>query len=186
MNTIQTARLFTIDEYHDMAEHGILSPWERTELIEGQVISMAAQKPPHSCITDNLEEYFRELFAGVAKVRSQKPVVLSNASEPEPDIAIVKIDERNYYDRHPTVADVFLIVEVSDSTLAFDTNQKLAAYSRSGISDYWVVDVKEEVVRIFRHPHNGEYLQQLFVHPGNKVTTLAFPEIKIEISKFFP
>lgn len=68
MTTIQTPRLFTVNEYHDMAEHGILKPGERTELIEGQIISMAAQKPPHSCITDNVEEYFRELFAGSAKV----------------------------------------------------------------------------------------------------------------------
>lgn len=89
------------------------------------------------------------------------------------------------------------------STLFFDTNEKLAAYSRSGVLDYWVVDEKEEVVRIFRRPQNGEYLQQLFVHRGNKevnatgesnspvhcidfVATLAFPEIEIEISRFFP
>ena len=187
MTTTQTIRLFTVDEYHNMAEYGILSPWERTELIEGQVISMAAQKPPHSAISDNIEKYFTTLFDRVASVRTQKPIILSNNSEPEPDIALVRINERNYYDRHPTVTDVLLVVEVSDSTLVFDTNQKLATYSRSGINDYWVVDVRQEVVHIFRSPQTqGEYLQQLFVHRGNTVTALAFPEIKIEISRFFP
>ncbi|MDV2997355.1 MAG: hypothetical protein N4J56_007060 [Chroococcidiopsis sp. SAG 2025] len=186
MNAIQTTRLFTIDEYRQMAECGILKPEERTELIEGQIILMAAQKPPHAAISDNIEKYFRVLFEGVAAVRSQKPIVLSDRSEPEPDIALVRINERNYYDRHPSVEDLFLLVEVSDATLSFDTNQKLAAYARSGVSDYWVADVNAGCVRIFRHPQNSEYLQQFFVHPGNQITALAFPEKTIEIGQFFP
>lgn len=186
MNAIQTTRLFTVNEYRQMAECGILKPEERTELIEGQIIVMAAQRPPHAAVSDNIEKYFRTLFEGVAAVRSQKPIILTDCTEPEPDIALVQIDARNYYDRHPTVEDLFLLVEVSDATLSFDTNQKLAAYARSGVSDYWVADVNAGCIRIFRQPQNSEYLQQFFVHPGDRLAALAFPEKKIEIGQFFP
>ncbi|NHC36905.1 Uma2 family endonuclease [Scytonema millei] len=186
MNAIQTTRLFTVDEYRQMAECGILKPEERTELIDGQIILMAAQRPPHAAVSDNIEKYFRVLFEGVAAVRSQKPIVLSDRTEPEPDLALARIDARNYYDRHPLPSDLFLIVEVSDTTLMFDTNQKLAAYARSGLSDYWVVDVNAQVVRVFRRPQNSEYLQQFSVEPGDTLTVLVFPEIQIEIGNFFP
>ncbi|HAA26424.1 MAG TPA: hypothetical protein DCE56_00515 [Cyanobacteria bacterium UBA8553] len=104
-------RLWTQDEYHRMTAAGILDPDERVELLEGQVISMAAKNPPHSATNLCAADYLRNLLTGKALIRVQDPIDLSVYSEPEPDIAVVQIDPRRYVDHHPTPAEIFLLDE---------------------------------------------------------------------------
>lgn len=181
-------RLWTVEEYHQMADAGILSFDERVELIDGVIISMAAQKPPHAAITKITSDYLRNLLAGLADIRTQAPIHLGESSEPEPDIAVVRIDFRNYIDHHPTPEDIFLIVEVADTTLNYDRNKKAALYSKAGIIEYWVIDVVNELVYVFRLPEGSPYgYGTVNLWDRDDVQSLvAFPDIAISIDQFFP
>lgn len=185
MTTTQT-RLFTVHEYHRMADLGILHPGERLELIEGQIVTMAAKNPPHSAITKRIADTLRDLLTGKADIRVQEPISISDRSEPEPDIAVVKIDPRDYIDRHPIPDDVFLLVEVADRTLSYDCNKKAALYARAGISEYWVIDVKNEKVIVFSEPGSKTYQQKSTQDKHNILNLINFSDIYLEVDKLFP
>ncbi|MCL1475170.1 Uma2 family endonuclease [Argonema antarcticum] len=184
--TSTSVRLFSQDEYHHMTEAGILDPDERVELVEGQIISMAAKNPPHSATNLCAAEYLRTLLAGLALIRIQDPINLNPYSEPEPDIAVVRVDPRRYVERHPTPADTFLLVEISDTTLERDRKQKAAAYARAGIADYWILDVNTRQVRVFREIVNETYQQETILQEEATLFMLAFPEIEVQIARLFP
>lgn len=184
--TTTRLKLFTVDEYYQMSALGILPVDERTELLDGEILLMAAKNPPHSAITKTTADYLRELVSSLADIRVQEPVHLSWRSEPEPDIAVVRIDERNYIDHHPTPDEVFLVIEVADATLNFDRKRKAASYSKAKINDYWVIDVKDEQVFVFREPGAKTYQQQTVVSKGAVLNAIAFPDIQISVERFFP
>lgn len=183
---VPATRLWTVEEYHRMAEVGIISPNERVELIEGEVISMAAKKPPHVIVTEIAAEYLRQLCREVAYIRTQDPVVLNDCTEPEPDIAVVMPPLRRYLDHHPSPDEVFLIIEVADATLKFDTEKKAAAYAKSKIADYWVVDAIKRQVYIFQEPIAGTYTKKSVLSDRSTIRLLAFPEIEVALQEFFP
>lgn len=169
-----------------MANKGILNPEERVELIEGVIMPMAAKKPPHSAITQSASDYLRELFLGMALVRVQEPIYLNSRSEPEPDIAIVRHDVRRYIDHHPTPEEVLLVVEVADRTLSFDCKRKVKLYSQAGIADYWVIDVKQQRVFVFRELADKTYQQETVWSKDAVVRAVAFPDIAVSLTRFFP
>ncbi len=107
-------------------------------------------------------------------------------SEPEPDIALVRIEPRNYIERHPIPSEIFLIIEVADTTLNFDRKVKAAIYARSGIADYWIVDVNGERVFVFRRPDSEKYLEKTVFEKNGALNPLAFPETAIDFCRFFP
>jgi Uma2 family endonuclease len=180
-------RLFSVKEYYDMTEVGILKPDEKTELIEGEVVLMAAKDPPHVTSTKLIVSCFEELFKGKALVRSQDPIRLLPKSEPEPDVALVKgTDPRQYADQHPTARETFLIVEVADATLSQDLGKKATMYARSKILDYWVVDVNSQKFFVHRHPTQGKYPIIEVLTVEDAIAPLAFPDITIAIREFFP
>lgn len=168
-----------------MADLGILHPDERVELLEGQIIAMAAKNPPHSAITKRTADTLRNLLAGT-DIRVQEPIHINNRSEPEPDIAVVKIDPRDYINRHPIPDDVFLLVEVADRTLSYDCNKKAALYARAGISEYWVIDIKNEKVIVFSEPASKTYQQKSLQDKYSNLSLIAFSNITVEINKIFP
>lgn len=181
-----TNRLFNIHEYHRMADCGIFHPEERVELIDGEIIKMAAKNPAHSSVTNAIQSYLEPLFKNTALIRTQDPIQLNDCSEPEPDIAVVRLDKRLYYDRHPTAADTYLIIEVADTSLKYDTTKKAAAYARSGIKDYWVVDAVERQIYFHAFPQDGEYSKVRIVTEPVVVGLELFPDIKISTRYFFP
>lgn len=185
MTTTRT-RPFSVAEYHQMAEMGILKPMERVELIEGQIIQMAAKNSPHSAVTKRVSDILRSLLDSFADIRVQEPVHLNDYSEPEPDIALVIIDERDYYDRHPISNEVFLVIEVADSTLSFDLGTKAESYAQAGISEYWVIDIKQQRIIIHHLPSSGGYQSKTVVIAGTQLSLLAFPDIKLSSDRFFP
>lgn len=169
-----------------MAEMGIFHPTERLELIDGKIVTMSPQNPPHASTTARVGDYLRELAIGAAKIRSQLPVRLHDFSEPEPDVAVVRSDRRDYADRHPTPSDIYLIVEVSDATLDFDIGEKKLDYARSDIAEYWVVDVNGDRVLVFRNPQEGEYQEEFVLGLDAVISPLAFPNLQVSVAKFFP
>ena len=184
--TATDVRLWTVAEYHRMIETRILNPDERVELIDGQIISMSAKNPPHAATNLCAADYLRNLLTGLALIRIQDPIALSTNSEPEPDIAVVQIDSRFYQDFHPAPANIFLLVEIADTTLETDRKRKAPAYAKAGIPDYWILDVNTWQVYVFREPCEGNYRLETVFNEDDVLSMLAFPEIEVQISRLFP
>lgn len=152
----RTHRL-TVDEYYRMAEVGLLSRDARVELIEGEIIDMAPIGSRHALVVDMLAERLIRRADATLLVRVQGPVRLSRGSEPQPDITVLERHLDQYAKRHPAPEDVLLIIEVSDTTLRFDLETKAHLYAAHAVPEYWVVDIINEGIHIFRGPGDGEY-----------------------------
>lgn len=172
---------WTVEDYHRMMAAGILTTDDRVELLDGQICEMGPQEPPHAANTSSFSNNLVILFAGKAWIRTQLPITIAPNSEPEPDIAVVRIDDRCYRDRHPTPEDIFLIIEISDSTFGRDRIEKAKIYARAGIAEYWIVDVKKCQVIVLREPNVDTYEFEQILTAGDRITPLAFPEMAIEL-----
>jgi Uma2 family endonuclease len=178
-----TRRLFTVDEYYRMAEAGILCEDDRVELIEGEIIEMPPIGSPHASVVARLNSLFpRRLTPEVAIVAIQTPIRLGGRTEPVPDICLLKPRSDFYSKEHPDASDVLLLIEVSDTTLAYDTGRKQALYADAGISEYWVIDVNGRRIEVYRGPASGNYKQRLIMQPGESIAPLAFPDLTIAVS----
>jgi Uma2 family endonuclease len=147
----------TVADYYRMAEVGILDPEARVELIDGEIIDMAPPGSPHAATVDYLTEVFARAAEGRASVRVQNPVRLSEYSEPQPDLALLRRRDDFYRERHPQPDDVLLIVEVAATSLRFDRETKLPLYARHGIPEVWLVDLESRRLSRYRAPQHGSY-----------------------------
>lgn len=179
--------LWTREEYHRMADAGVL-PIQRVELIEGQVVEMSPMQGPHAVTlvvaAEILGRAFREHLGQICHVRQQLPLVLSSLSEPEPDLAVVSGMARDYLQDHPTTA--LVIVEVSDSTLRFDRQIKGSLYARAGIEDYWILNLGDRCLEVYRSPvrdpnasYGFHYADQRIYQATDRVSPLVMPGIEI-------
>ncbi|MFO5494443.1 MAG: Uma2 family endonuclease, partial [Cuspidothrix sp.] len=130
-------RQITVNEYHQMAEMGIFHTEERLELISGQIIKMAAKGTAHEAAITRTQRILNQRLGNKVLIRTQSPIKLDDYSEPEPDIAVVKTNVLDYEDHHPQPSEVFLVIEIADSSLKYDREVKTLAYAKSGIIDYW-------------------------------------------------
>ena len=179
-------RLWTVEEYHRMAEAGIFAPDERVELLEGRIIWMIAKGIAHRSAVGRIDRLLQDCLKNRALICVQDPVKLNDRSEPESDISVVKIDPLDYADHHPTPSEVYLIIEVADSSLKFDCEIKAQAYSLAGIKDYWVLDVVKRELYIFRKPTQTGYESQVIVGENKTVSPLEFPDLQIRLSEMLP
>jgi Uma2 family endonuclease len=179
-------RLFTVDEYYKMAEVGILRPDERVELIEGKLIEMPAIGPRHAYNVNRLTVLFLSKLAGRAEIRAQSPVRAATGAEPEPDLAAAQLYSdapKTYESRHPTPKETHFVVEVSDTTLAFDLGEKAQMYARHGIAELWVVDLQGDAVVVHRQPTADGYASIETMHRGQTVAPVAFPDVPFTIDE---
>lgn len=179
-------RPITVDEYHRMLEVGILYEKEPVELLDGQLIAMPPEGPVHGDVVSVLLEKLIVSFGDRARVRAGNPIELSAISEPEPDLAIVRRRGERYLKAHPKPTDVFFVVEVSISSLVYDRRNKLVAYARAGIPEYWIVDVAHGRVDVFTNPNETGYEAHRVVTRGGSITPQAFPESAFPVSSFLP
>jgi Uma2 family endonuclease len=168
--TAAQRRLFTVSDYYKMAEVGILSPDDRVELIRGEILKMSPIKSPHAGIVNELSELLILALSGRATVTVQNPLRINKNSEPEPDIVVAKYRKDKYRAAHPRPEDVFLLIEVADSSLSFDRNVKNPLYAQAGIPEYWIVNLNDRQIEVFRSPTEGEYQEKQIV----KHTETAF------------
>lgn len=175
-----TLAKWSVEDYHQMIEAGILSE-RNVELLEGKIIEMSPEGPLHRKVNDSIAEYLREKFRGCAKIYESHPVTLLN-SEPEPDIAVVKLPVSLYDFRHPSVDEIYLLIEISDSTLDKDLEEKQIAYARAGILEYWVVDLKAQQLIVFQHPSADIYQIKQTYNQGI-VFPLAFSHVELSVKK---
>jgi len=176
---------FTRRDYYQMASAGVIKPGARVELLNGQVFNMSPIGPSHGGAVKRLNGIFTQQSRGRFLVSVQDPVVLDDYSEPEPDIMLLQPSPDFYSSNHPTPAQVHLLIEVADSTLAYDRGEKLAAYGRAAIAEVWIVNIAEEVIEVYREPHFGGYASSEVLPQGSEAHPLAFPDVTVEVSALF-
>lgn len=176
-------RLISVQDYHRMAEVGIFRPDERVELIAGQVIPIAAKGTAHSAVITRINRLLKSRLGDRVLLRLQDPIELDDYSEPEPDIALVIPDPLDYEDHHPIVSEVFLIIEIADSSLRYDCEVKAIAYAKSGLSEYWVLDGTARKLHVFRLPSSDGYQSETILLGEVTIAPLAFPDCEIKIEE---
>ena len=179
----QAQHRFSVADYYRMAETGVLKPDARVELLGGQIIDMSPIAPFHGGLVKRLNRLFNKLASGRWLVSTQDPVHLDEHSEPQPDLMLLKPAADDYMSRHPVPEDVLLLVEVADTSLEFDREQKLPLYGRAGISEVWIVNLVARTIEIYREPHFSGYAWRRVFGPGEKPSLLAFPEVGVEVAE---
>jgi Uma2 family endonuclease len=172
---------WTIDEYHQMIEAGILSD-RKVELLNGEIVEMSPEGEPHAYSSGEAGDYLAKLLAGRAKIRHAKPITLPNDSEPEPDIAIVQPLGREYRQHHPYPENIFWLIEYANSSLEKDLETKSKVYAEAGILEYWVVNLKKLYLVVFREILAGEYATKLTL-TGGTIQPLAFPDVSVVVEQ---
>lgn len=174
---------FTRERYERMVEAGIFGASDRVELLDGEIVETSPQRSRHATavtlVADRLSLIARAI--GGCLVRAQLPLALGTESEPEPDAAVVDGTARDYRDRHPTTAR--LVVEVSDTSLAYDRGRKLAAYARAGIVEYWVLDLPGAALEVYRKPSGERYGEVLRLAAGEQVRWSGYD---IDVGELLP
>jgi len=173
----------TVDDYYRMAEVGLLPPDARVELIEGGIVDMAPIGSRHAAAVDLLAERFMRAVAGAAIVRIQGPIRLGRSSEPQPDLAVLRLRTDRYANSHPTAADVLLLVEVSDTTLQFDRDVKSALYARHSVPELWIVDLSHSELQIFREPQREGYADRSVTTAG--LVQIPSLDIAVDLAELF-
>ena len=188
--TNKTAKRFTLEEYHRLIELGFFAENDRVELIRGELVEMTAKRTPHSVCTTSLLYELVTLLQKQAIVRSQEPIILPPNSEPEPDIAIVRNRVDNYFSGHPESEDIILVVEVSDSTLKYDQEEKLSLYAESGINNYWIFNLVSICLEVYTQPYQNiqgkfDYANKQVFLPDAIVTIPEFTDLSLNLSEIF-
>jgi Uma2 family endonuclease len=177
----------TVQDYHRMSDLGILDPDERTELIAGQIVLMTSKGTPHVLTLRLLAVELETLLSHQPVfVSTQDPIRLDDYSEPEPDLTIVQGTILDYANHHPRPNEISLVVEVADSTLKQDCEIKDKLYAQAGIADYWVVDLKNRQLHIFRNPTFTGYTNHLILTEPNQISPLAFPDVALSLTAILP
>ncbi|MCC3447008.1 MAG: Uma2 family endonuclease [Microcoleus sp. PH2017_25_DOB_D_A] len=179
--TLLDLRLLTVQEYDRMTEIGIFDEDERVELLAGQIVKMAAKGTAHGAAVKRTEKLLENRLGERVLVRLQDPVRLDNYSEPEPDISVVIPDPLYYEDHHPTPSEIYLIVEVADTTLRTDCGIKAKIYAESGIADYWVLDVNNRQLHVFREPSQDGYQSIAVLGDDASISPLQFPDVSFMV-----
>ncbi len=162
-------RLFSVSDYHKMAQAGVFAPDERVELLEGELRRMSPVGGKHIRIVANLTRALVHALSPQYDILVQSPIRLSDYSEPQPDAAVIRRFEQCDDPNVPPAADVFLVVEVSDSTLAFDRDVKVPLYAAAGIPEVWLIDVQKEAVAQYLEPQDGEYRRYTLWRGGEMI-----------------
>jgi len=164
----------TVDDYYRMAEAGVLAPDARVELIEGEIVDMPPIGSWHAGTVSHLLKLLGAAIGDAAVLTVQSPVRLSNISEPQPDLMLLRPREDSYRKSHPTARDVLLLIEVSDSTVRYDRDIKIPLYASYGVLESWMVDLDQQELRCYRAPHSGRYLE---VHATRSPGVIALPAL---------
>jgi Uma2 family endonuclease len=180
-----TRTRISTDRYEMMIATGVLTKYDHIELVDGDMLDMAPIGDQHTAITSRLHELFVFAVARSATIVSGGAIKLGDFSEPQPDLMLLKRRADFYSGKRPEAPDVLLLIEVSDSSLAFDQGVKLKLYARYGVSEYWVVDVEGRRIHTYREPTENGYAAQGEFAGADAVVPQAFPDLKIAFGEIF-
>jgi Uma2 family endonuclease len=176
-----THRSFTVDEYHRMAEAGILGEDDRVELIGGQVVAMTPIGAAHASCVNRLIALFAPLARGAATLSVQNPMVLAEYDEPQPDFTVLHYRADGYRDRHPQATDVLLVIEVADTSIEWDRQTKIPLYGRVGIPEAWLVNLPADCIECYRKPEGAGYADVRTAKRGETLTPVRLPSITLSV-----
>lgn len=181
----------SVDAFYRMGETGILGPTDRVELIDGEIIDMSPIGALHAAIVDILARHFGRRAGESVFIRCQNPLRLDDVNEPEPDIAILRPRADFYMTGHPGPSDVLLVIEVSDTSLAYDLGTKVPLYARHGIPEVWVIDAATRLTRVFRQPAGGRYADESSVEPHGPLSCASVVDdaagrVIVELARLLP
>src|SRR5438093_2757449 len=167
---------FTVDAYQRLAELGVLREDDRVELIAGQVVEMSPIGDRHASCVRRLSRLFNRTLIDVAVIDAQNPVVLSRHDAPQPDLTLLR-PPADAYPQHPRAGDILLLIEVADTTVAYDRDIKMPLYARAGIPEAWLVDLPADRIDVYRDPVGGQYATVRPVSRGDLLTALDLPNV---------
>jgi Uma2 family endonuclease len=176
-------------EYDRLTEAGILAPDERVELLEGEIVTMTPQHGPHAASIGLAESALRRAFGSAHWIRIQLPLIVDPDSEPEPDLAVVSGSPRHYVSEHPRTA--VLVVEIADSTLERDRVYKSPIYARAGIPEYWIVNLADRCLEVYRDPvaspgQPASYRSSQKLGPSESISPFAATAVTVTIADLLP
>lgn len=175
-------RYFNVGEYYQMARAGILSEDDRVELIEGEVVRMSPIGSRHAACVDRIvNQLLHKIPAHSLNliVRVQNPIRLSEYSEPQPDITLLKPREDFYSSEHPTSEDVLLLIEVSETSAEYDLEVKLPLYAAAGIPEVWLIDLEKELLEVHSRPAGEQYRTTERAKRGDSLRSHTVPRLEI-------
>ncbi len=170
---------FTANEFHRMGQAGIFASDDRIELIDGEIVPMSPIGEAHAAVVEALVSFFFRHLSDRVHLRIQNPVVLSDRTVVQPDVALLTPRGDGYRNAHPGPGDTFLVVEVSDTTLERD-RLKLRLYARAGVPEVWIVDIAGSVIHVNRTPEGERYRDVTSVRRGGSLAPSAFPEARLD------
>jgi Uma2 family endonuclease len=184
-DVLERQRRVTVDEYHRMIEAGTLGEDDHVQLIAGAVVAMTPQGPAHALVIQNLTRLVAQGLAADLALRPQLPLTLPDDSEPEPDLAVVRLEDARSREHHPRTA--LLVVEVAGESLRLDRQTKAALYARGGIPEYWIVNLAETTVEVHRDPdpETGDYRAKAVASSESTLAATSVPGLGIKVADIF-
>ena len=176
---MRTLTRWSLADYHQMRDRGILDH-RRCELINGEIWDMAPEGEFHRFVNHRGVKYLRSVMQGKAEIFEAHPITL-DSSEPQPDIAVVRLPDTRYLQHHPYPEDIYWLIEVADTTLAYDLEVKKKLYSAAGIQEYWVINVAKRELIIFSDLQNGEFQREQVITDGT-IYAIAFPDVALDVA----
>jgi Uma2 family endonuclease len=174
--------LTDIHEWRKLGEANIFPPESRIELIEGEIIEMAPIGSHHSSHLKRINKLFSTLVEETAIIAVQDPLQLSDLSEPEPDFMLLRPVSDFYYEKQPNANDVLLLIEVADSSLNFDQNYKLRLYALHNVPEYWLLNLIDICLEVYRKPKGEVYAEKNTLYKGDSITLSQLPDISIQVA----
>ncbi|GFE70954.1 Uma2 family endonuclease [Chroococcus sp. FPU101] len=187
---LASKKYFSVLEFHRLFDLGFFGEDERVELIQGEIIEMAAKGTRHVVCCTRLNKYLSSLLTGQAVLRCQDPISLSSNSEPEPDFTIAKLKDDDYLSGHPTPENILLVIEIADSTLTYDQKVKIPLYAESGIKHYWIFNLLDNQLETYSQPYQKaldqfDYRQKIVYLPNQTVTLPELTNLVLDLSQIF-
>ncbi|GAB4459816.1 MAG: Uma2 family endonuclease [Armatimonadaceae bacterium] len=180
-------RRWSVAEFRKMSDAGIWGSEEHLELIGGQIVQKMPPSPPHSVCVDLTRLVLSRVFAGMDMyLRTENPIALPGDYHSEPDIAVVIGNPRRYADQFPEPEEIFLLVEVAGTALEYDREVKGEVYAAAGIPEYWIINLRERQVEVFRRPAAGAWSESFLVSAEGSLSPLAAPEAMIPVVEILP
>ncbi|MCG6134923.1 MAG: Uma2 family endonuclease [Nostoc sp. LLA-1] len=188
--SIAQAKRFTLDEYHRLTELGFFHEDDHIELINGEIIQMVSKGTAYETCLRNLLRELPKLVGDKATLQFQAPITVPPNSEPEPDFAIVKNRDDNYFSSHPVAVDILLVMEVADSSIAYDQDVKIPLYAQAGIDNYWIFNLFDHHLECYSEPYldnQGKYgyLNKRIVLSNHVIALPCFPDLLLDLNKVF-
>ncbi|MFH1741687.1 MAG: Uma2 family endonuclease [bacterium] len=175
-------RHFTVDDYYRMGETGILTEDDRVELLKGEIIQMTPIGSRRAACVDRLNRLLSQRFGKETIVRVQNPVRIGEDTEPQPDLMLLRIRPDFYAHAHPKPEDIFLLIEVADTSADFDREVKIPLYAQAGIPEVWLVDLPGEYVEVHSKPSATGYDNVQRMDRGQSLCPEAFAEIRLNVA----